>query len=150
MSYRDLDSFYRHDPRRGRSRQSDFGIWHGGGASVRAVWLERTSELYALTVTGLGAGELRVLAQLPASGHPNPRRSDLVAEAALAGWAERSGRARSLDWLERRTGRVGQARLGPIDRTVACESAGCPRRGEAIAPMKTTGARPARPASPHG
>jgi hypothetical protein len=133
MSYRDLDSFYRQDPRRGRSRESDFGVWHGGGVSLRAIWLEQTGELYALTLTGSGAARVRVLANLPASGHPNPRRSDLIAEAALAGWAERSGRPRSLAWLERRIGQVRQARLEPIDWTVACASAGCPRHGEAIA-----------------
>jgi hypothetical protein len=121
-------------PRRERSRPADFGIWHGRGASLRAVWLERTGELHALTLTGHGAGEVRVLAKLPPSGHPNPRRSDLIAEAALAGWAERSGRPSSLAWLERRLGQVRQARLEPIDWTVACASAGCPRHGEAIAP----------------
>jgi hypothetical protein len=134
MSYRDLDSFYREDPRRGSSRESDFGVWHGGQVSLRAVWLEQISELYGLVLAGHGAGRLRVLANLSASGHPNPRRSDLIAEAALAGWAERSGRPHSLPLLERRAGQVRQARLEPIDWTVACASAGCPRHGEAIAP----------------
>jgi hypothetical protein len=41
MTYRDLDSFYREYPRRGRSRESDFGVWHRGRVSLRAVWLER-------------------------------------------------------------------------------------------------------------
>jgi hypothetical protein len=134
MSYRDLDSFYRDDPRRGHSRESDFGVWHGGRASLRAVWLEQTGELYSLTLIGAGTGEVRVLAHLPTSGHPNPRRSDLIAEATLAGWAERSGRPRSLAWLERRLAQVRQARFEPVDWTVACASAGCPRHGEAIAP----------------
>jgi hypothetical protein len=134
MTYRDLDSFYREDPRRGRSRESDFGVWHRGRVSLRAVWLKATGELYALTLTGSGTGRVRLLANLPASGHPNPRRSDLIAEAALAGWAERSGRPRSLAWLERRLGPVRKARLEPIDWTVVCVSAGCPRHGETIAP----------------
>jgi hypothetical protein len=134
MSYRDLDSFYREDPRRGRSRQSDFGVWHGAMSSLRAVWLEQTSELYALTLAGQGVGEVRVLAKLPRSGHPNRRRSDLIAEAALAGWAERSGRPGSLDWLERRLGQLRRARLEPIEWTVACPSPACPRQGEPIGP----------------
>jgi hypothetical protein len=135
MSYRDLDSFYREDPRRGRSRESDFGVWHRGRVSLRATWLEETGELYALTLTGARAGRVRLLAELPPSGHPNQRRSDLIAEAALAGWAERSGRPRSYAWLERRLGQVRKARLEPIDWTVACSTAGCPRHGEAIAPQ---------------
>jgi hypothetical protein len=90
MTYRDLDSFYREDLRRGRSRESDFGVWHRGQVSLRATWLEETGELYALTLTGARAGRVGLLAELPPSGHPNPRRSDLIAEAALAGWAERS------------------------------------------------------------
>jgi hypothetical protein len=136
MSYRDLDSFHREDPRRGRSRQSDFGVWHGEGATLRSIWLEQTGELYGLTLTGSDAGRVRLLASLPPSGHPYPRRSDLIAEAALAGWAERSGRPRSLAWLERRLGEVRQARLEPIDWTVVCASPGCPRHGEAIAPQE--------------
>src|SRR5919108_695172 len=125
--YRDLDSFHREDPRRGRSRQSDFGVWHGEGATLRSIWLEQTGELYGLTLTGSDAGRVRLLASLPPSGHPYPRRSDLIAEAALAGWAERSGRPRSLAWLERRLGEVRQARLEPIDWTVVCANPGCPR-----------------------
>jgi hypothetical protein len=74
-----------------------------------------TGELYALTLTGSGAGRVRLLANLPPSAHPNPRRSDLIAEAALAGRAERSGRPRSLAWLERRLGQARQARLESID-----------------------------------
>jgi hypothetical protein len=134
MNYRDLDSFFGEDPRRAGSSGSDFGVWHGEGASVRAIWLQQTGELFALTLTGRGAGEVRVLAKLPRSGHPSGRRSDLIAEAALAGWAERSGRPGSLDWLERRLGELGPARLEPIDWTVACQSDGCPRRGEPIGP----------------
>jgi hypothetical protein len=45
MSYRNLDSFYRDDPRRGRSRESVFGVWHGGQSSLPAVWLGQTGEL---------------------------------------------------------------------------------------------------------
>lgn len=136
MSYRDLDSFHRDDPRRAGSRKSDFGVWHGARASLRAVWLEQTGELYALTLTGAGTGAVRVLAHLPASGHPNPRRSDLIAEAALAGWTERSGRPGSLGWLERRLRELRHARLEPIDWTIACASEGCPRQGEPIGPRR--------------
>jgi len=134
MNYRDLDSFFREDPRRAGSSGSDFGVWRGERASARAIWLRQTGELFALTLTGRGAGEVRVLAKLPRSGHPCARRSDLIAEAALAGWAERSGRPGSLDWLERRLGELRQARLEPIDWTAACASAGCPRQGEPIGP----------------
>jgi hypothetical protein len=62
MTYRDRDSFYREDPRRGRSRESDFGVWHRGRVSLRAVWLEATGELYGLTLTGSGTGHIRLLA----------------------------------------------------------------------------------------
>jgi hypothetical protein len=134
MNYRDLDSFFGEDPRRAGSSGSDFGVWHGAMSSLRAIWLAQTGELYALTLTGVGTGEVRLLGRLPPSGHPSPRRTDLIAEAALAGWAERSGRPGSLEWLERRLRDVRRARLTPIDWTVSCPSAGCPRQGEPIGP----------------
>jgi len=70
MTYRDLDSFYREDPRRGRSRESDFGVWHRGRVSLRATWLEATGELCALTLTGARAGRVRLLAELPPRATP--------------------------------------------------------------------------------
>ena len=133
-SYRDLESFYRDDPRRGRSPEADFGVWHGGGHSLRAVWLEQTGELIALTPAGTSGQRVELLGRLPRSGHPAARRSDLVAQAVLAGWAERSGHPDSLDWLRARLEQVKDAQLAPIDWTVACASEGCPRHGEAIAP----------------
>lgn len=33
MTYRDLDSFYREDPRRGRSREFNFGVWPADGSA---------------------------------------------------------------------------------------------------------------------
>jgi hypothetical protein len=114
----------------GSARRYDFGIWRGADEQLRASWHEESGELRAEPANG---GRPRLLARLPASGHPDPRRSHLIGEAALHGWAERSGRPGSLDWLERRLGELRRAELEPIDWTVACPSPGCPRQGAPVA-----------------
>lgn len=76
MSWRDLDSFHRADPRRAGSHESRFGVWDGDGHSLRATWLEQTGELVAVTLGGQAIGRVRALALVPRLGHPDPRRAD--------------------------------------------------------------------------
>ncbi len=121
-------------PHTGPSSEVDFGIWHDATHSVRALWRPHTGELVALTVTGPHTGQTTTLAWLPTSGHPNPRRADLIAEAALAGWTQHSGHPDSLAWLHHRLDALTGAQLATIDWTVACPSPGCPRHDEPIAP----------------
>ena len=135
MVYEDLQAFRLADPRRGRSRECDFGLWRDtAGAGHRLAWLEATGELYALRVDTDAPGAVEVLGELPPSGHPNPRRPDLIVEAALTGWPERTGRHGSLDWARARLAKAAGAPLAPIDWAVACATRGCPRHGERIAP----------------
>ena len=80
-----LDHFYSEDPRRQRSRESDFGVqWReeAAGPRFRVSWIEATSELYALRQEPSHMVEL--LGRLPQSGHPDPSRSDLIVDGGGA------------------------------------------------------------------
>lgn len=144
MVYDDLEAFRLADRRRRTSREYEFGLWRdAAGASHRLAWLATTGELYALRVDTAGAaGTVQVLGKLPPAGHPNPRRADLIVEAALTGWPERTGRHGSLEWARARLAKAAAAPLAPIDWTVACATRGCPRRGERIAPHDKRWAEP--------
>lgn len=118
------------DPR----SEVDFGVWHDDRGSVRAVWQAHSGQLVAIALTGPHAGQSAVLGLLPPSGHPDPRRSALIAEAVMAGWAQHSGRPASRAWLQDRLDALAGVRLETIDWTVACPIPGCPRHAEAISP----------------
>lgn len=121
-------------PHPGPGDEVDFGLWHEEGQdSVQALWRPHSGELVAVALTGSRAGQATTLAWLPESGHPNPRRRDLIAEAALAGWTHHSGHPGSLAWLRGRLSEVASADLQTIDWTAACPTPGCPRHNEAIA-----------------
>ena len=65
------DQLYREDPRRQRSRESDFGVdWRQEASGPRCwvSWIEATGELYALRQDESRAAEL--LGRVPHSGHP--------------------------------------------------------------------------------
>lgn len=135
MLYDDLEAFYLADRRRRTSRQCDFGLWRDtDGTGYRLAWLQGTGELYAVRVDAGAAEEVRVLGELPPSGHPNPRRADLIVEAALSGWTERCGRPGSLEWARARLDETAGSQLVAIDWTVACATCGCPARAERVAP----------------
>jgi hypothetical protein len=75
------------DPR----SEVDFGVGHDDHGSVRAVRQAHSGQLVAIALTGPHAGQSAVLGLLPPSWDPDPRRSALIAEAVLAGWAQHSG-----------------------------------------------------------
>jgi hypothetical protein len=118
------------DPR----SEVDFGVWHDDRGSARAVWQAHSGQLVAIALAGPHAGQSAVLGLLPPSGHPDPRRSALIAEAVLAGWAQHSGRPASRAWLQDRLDALAGVRLETIDWTIACPIPGCPRHAEAISP----------------
>ena len=125
-----LDQLYSEDPRRQRSRESDFGVqWHEEAAGPRFLvsWIEATGELYALRQDPSHTVEL--LGRVPRSGHPDPLRSDLIVEAVLAGWEHRCGQPGSLDWACERIRAVEGEPLAPIDWRVRCLATCCPRFG---------------------
>jgi hypothetical protein len=96
--YSSLESFYSADPRRGRSREQDMGLWwreEADGPLHRAAWVNDTGELY-LARLGPEDGEdgrVEVLARI--EDHER-------LESAFAGWRERCGEPRSLSWLRER------------------------------------------------
>jgi len=144
MVYDDLEAFRLVDPRRRTTHEYEFGLWRDAtGAGHRLAWLEATGELYALRVDAANAlGSVQVLGKLPPSGHPSPRRADLIVEAALNGWPERTGRRGSLEWARARLAKAAAAPLAQIDWTVACATRGCPRRGDRIPPHHEQWAQP--------
>jgi hypothetical protein len=96
--YPSLESFYSADPRRGRSREQDVGLWwreEADGPLHRAAWVNDTGELY-LARLGPEDGEdgrVEVLARIEDYER---------LESAFAGWRERCGEPRSLSWLRER------------------------------------------------
>ena len=128
-----LDHFYSEDPRRQRSRESDFGVqWReeAAGPRFRVSWIEATGELYALRQEPSHMVEL--LGRVPQSGHPDPSRSDLIVEAVLAGWEHRCGPPGSLGWARERIRAVEGEPLAPIDWCIRCLATCCPRFGTVI------------------
>jgi hypothetical protein len=129
-----LDHFYSEEPRRQRSRESDFGVqWReeAAGPRFRVSWIEATGELYALRQDPSHMVEL--LGRVPRSGHPDPLRSDLIVEAVLAGWEHRCGQPGSLRWARDSVRAIEGEPLAPIDWSVRCLASCCPRPGTATA-----------------
>lgn len=125
-----LDQFYREDPRRQRSRESDFGSdWReqAAGPSFGVAWIDATGELYALRQDASRAVEQ--LGRVPQSGHPDPARSDLIVEAVLAGWEHRCGQPGSLGWARDRLRAIDGEPLAPIDWSVRCRATCCAHYG---------------------
>jgi hypothetical protein len=92
-----LRAFYAADPRRGPSRERDFGLtWRSiHGTTYRAAWIADTEELYAVRYSGdTDAAEVTVLAQLGAD----------ALERCLAGWRRicESSEPGSYEWLVER------------------------------------------------
>jgi hypothetical protein len=135
-----LDHFYSEDPRRQRSRESDFGVqWReeAAGPRFRVSWIEATGELYALRQDPSHMVEL--LGRVPRSGHPDPLRSDLIVEAVLAGWEHRCGQPGSLRWARDSVRAIEGEPLAPIDWSVRCLASCCPRPGTATALTEAAG-----------
>lgn len=89
------EAFYDADPRRGASRESDYGVmWrnYAGSDDWRAAWVHDTGELYACTAGG--DRQVVVLAAL----------DEAAVEYVLDGWAQQCGRTRSVVWLAERCG----------------------------------------------
>jgi hypothetical protein len=110
--YRSIARFYAADPRRGRSRERDVGLWWrdaADGPLHRAAWVCDTGELYLVRLGPAeeGGGEVEVLARVDDGER---------LERALEGWRERCGAPRSLTWLRERarslSGRVRVAAPG--------------------------------------
>jgi hypothetical protein len=104
-TYSALAAFYRVDPRRRISRETDFGLWwrgEDGLPSYRAAWVEATGELYLVQHgPGRGAGRVTLLGQ----------QADRDAlERQLAGWREVCGRPGSVRWLRDRLEGRGSSR----------------------------------------
>jgi hypothetical protein len=92
-----LGAFYAADPRRGPSRERDFGLsWRSvHGTTYRAAWIVDTEELYSVRYSGdTEDAEVTVLARLGAEG----------LERALAGWRRicDAGEPGSYEWLVER------------------------------------------------
>ena len=106
--YRSIARFYAADPRRGRSRERDVGLWWrdaADGPLHRAAWVCDTGELYLVRLgpSEEGGGEVEVLATVEDGER---------LERALQGWRERCGAPRSLTWLRERARRLsGRVRV---------------------------------------
>jgi hypothetical protein len=111
VTYSALAAFYRVDPRRRASRETDFGLWwrgEDGLPSYRAAWVEATGELY-LVQHGPGRGGGRVTVM----GHEADRDA---LERRLTGWREICGRPGSVRWLRDRLDERGSVRPGARTR----------------------------------
>lgn len=100
-----LASFYRGDPRRLPSRETDVGLWWREAAEVplyRAAWVHDTGELYLVRLGPAqeGGGEVEVLCVFEDRARM---------ERTLAGWRGVCGSLGSLDWLRRRAACVAPA-----------------------------------------
>jgi hypothetical protein len=138
--YDSLARFYNADERRVRSRELDVGLWWReelDGPLHRAAWVSDTGELYLVRLGPAceGGGVVEVLAQLD---------DRALLERMLAGWRERCGEPRSLEWLRARAAlrlRVspGSARARPREsaprarpsRRTDASAVGSPDRGRA-------------------
>ena len=92
-----LRAFYAADPRRGPSRERDFGLsWRSvHGTTYRAAWIADTQELYSVRYSGeTEDAEVTVLARLGAD----------ALERCLAGWRRicEAGEPGSYEWLVER------------------------------------------------
>jgi hypothetical protein len=112
--YDSLARFYNADERRVCSRELDIGLWWReelDGPLHRAAWVSDTGELYLVRLgpAGEGGGVVEVLAQL---------EDRALLDCTLAGWRERCGEPRSLEWLRERAAlrfraSAGSARARP-------------------------------------
>ena len=97
-------AFYADDPRRGRSRERDFGLtWRSvHGTTYRAAWIAETEELYTVRHSGdTKRAEVRVIARLGSE----------ALERALSGWRRivAASQPGSYEWL------IERARAGCWD-----------------------------------
>jgi hypothetical protein len=96
--YESLARFYAADERRIGSRELDVGLWWRealDGPLHRAAWVSDTGELYLVRLgpASAGGGRVEVLARV---------EDRELLESVLAGWRERCGEVRSLQWLRER------------------------------------------------
>ena len=134
--YRSLSNFYSGDRRRIPSRELDVGLWwreHTGGPLHRAAWVKDTGELYLVRLgpPEQGGGDVEVLAKVA---------DRALLEIALAGWREKCGRPRSLQWLRLRALRLAdrvEARPGEQTRAANLRPS-APARGRLGPPRPRT------------
>jgi hypothetical protein len=105
-----LNDFYKHDPRRARSRERDLGLrWRARDDSTyRAAWIADTGELYSVR-HGNHADEARVTVLGRLDGG--------TLERALHGWREvcDSDEPGTYEWLQERARGFGMTRPDVVE-----------------------------------